>query len=83
MAKLLETDLATRVYRVASGVNDALYIAANEPSLGMYRIQEHVSLTVPKVVEQRQYLQEVCQQVGLFRILLLFGLTVTCDLYSG
>lgn len=63
MARLLETDLATRAYRVTSGFNEALYQAANEPSLGMYRIQEHVSLTVPKVVEQRQNLQETCQQV--------------------
>ncbi len=63
MAKLLETDIATRTYRVANGINQALCQAANEPSLGMYRLQEHVSLTVPKVVEQRLALHEVCQQV--------------------
>lgn len=54
-----QTDLTTRVYRVASGFNEALYLTANEPSLGMYRIQEHIQLTVPKVVDQRQALAQV------------------------
>lgn len=62
MAKLMEslqTDLSTRVYRVTNGFNEALYLIANEPSLGMYRIQEHIQNTVPKVIEQRQALSQV------------------------
>lgn len=55
----LSTDLSTRVYRVTNGFNEALYLVTNEPSLGMFRLQEHVQLTVPKVVEQRQALQQV------------------------
>ena len=55
----LQTDLSTRVYRVTSGFNEALYLVANEPSLGMYRLQEHIQTTVPKIVEQGQALQQV------------------------
>lgn len=63
VAKLLEPELSTRMYRVSSAFNEALYSAANEPSLGMYRIQEHVAVAVPRLVEQKQSLQETCQQV--------------------
>lgn len=56
----LQGDLPTRSYRVANGFNDSLYLAANEPSLGLYRIQEHVQGSVPKAVEQKQNLHEVC-----------------------
>ena len=63
MAKLLEPDLSTRLLRVTTAFNDVLYSCANEPSLGMYRIQEHVTVTVPRLVEQRQQLKETCQRV--------------------
>lgn len=63
MAKLLEPELSTRMLRVTTAFNDALYLAANEPSLGMYRIQEHVAVTVPKLVERQLQLQENCQRV--------------------
>ena len=55
----LQTDLSTRVYRITSGFNEGLYLVANEPSLGMYRLQEHIQANVPKIVEQRQILQQV------------------------
>lgn len=55
----LQTDLSTRLYRVTNGFNESLYLVANEPSLGMYRLQEHVHATVPKVVEQKLALQQV------------------------
>lgn len=63
MEKLLEPDTATRALRITAAFNDVLYSAANEPSLGMYRIQEHVALTVPKLVEQQLQLQENSQRV--------------------
>ncbi len=55
----LQTDLSTRMYRVTNGFNEALYLVANEPSLGMYRIQEHIQTAIPKVVEQKQTLLQV------------------------
>ena len=63
VGKLLGTELPTRLVRVTSGFNEALYSAANEPSLGLYRIQEHVMVAVPRLVEQQRSLQETCQQV--------------------
>ena len=61
--RFMEIDLSTRMYRVTNNFNEALYVSANEPSLGMYRIQEHVAVTVPKIVEQKQVLQDMCQKV--------------------
>ena len=63
MAKLLEPDLTTRMLRITTAFNDVLYSSANEPSLGMYRIQEHVNVTVPRLVEQQRQLTENCQRV--------------------
>ena len=59
----MSANLATRTYRVVSGFNEALYLVANEPSLGMYRIQEHVAVNIPRVVEQKQMLKDTCQQM--------------------
>ena len=72
MSKLVETfqaDLPTRVFRVTNAFNEAVYLAANEPSLGMYRLQEHIQANVPKVVQQKQSLQ---------RVGVLFMLYVSC-----
>ena len=66
MAKFMEPDLSTRMYRVSNGFNESLYLAANEPSLGLYRLQEHVQLTVPRIAEQKQGLQEIHQRVGAY-----------------
>ena len=62
MSKIIETfqaDLPTRVFRATNAFNEAVYLAANEPSLGMYRLQEHIQTNVPKVVQQKQTLQRV------------------------
>ena len=63
VARFMEADLSTRMFRVTSSFNEALYVTANEPSLGMYRIQEHIAMKVPRLVEERRSLQDVCQQV--------------------
>ena len=55
----LQSDLPTKAYRVASGLDEALHLVSNEPSLGMYRIQEHIQVNVPKVVDQRLTLAQV------------------------
>ncbi len=64
----LQTDLSTRVYRITNSFNEGLYLTANEPSLGMYRLQEHIQLAIPKVVEQRQALAQVNKSVYLFTV---------------
>lgn len=59
----METDISTRVYRLSSGINEAITLAANEPSLGLFRIQEHAVHTIPKLVEEKKTLEETCQTV--------------------
>lgn len=63
MARFVETDLGTRIYRVTSGINEAVTVAANEPSVGLFRIQEHVVTNVPKVVSERRALDDIAQRV--------------------
>ena len=63
MARLLEPDLSTRLLRVTTAFNEVLYSCANEPSLGLYRIQEHVAVTVPRLVERQRQLRESSQKV--------------------
>ena len=38
----MDPDTDFKVRRITSYVNEAVHMAANEPSLGLYRIQEHV-----------------------------------------
>ena len=62
MSKIVESfqaDLPTRIFRVTNSFNESMYLAANEPSLGMYRLQEHVQTNVPRVVMQKQSLYGV------------------------
>jgi len=56
---LTQSDVPTLSYRATVGLNECLYLAANEPSLGMYRIQEHIQGVIPRVVELKQNLQSV------------------------
>jgi len=51
-----ETDYKVR--RVTHQVNEAINLAANEPSLGYYRIQEHVHRTLPQLVQRKKELKE-------------------------
>lgn len=63
MELFVDTDPGTRLLRVSSGFNEAVYLAANEPSIGLYRLQEHVILTVPRLVEDRLNLEETSSKV--------------------
>lgn len=63
MARFVETDVSTRILRVSTGINEAIATAANEPSLGMFRLQEHVLNSVPKLVNERQTMEEICERV--------------------
>lgn len=63
MARFVETDLSTRVYRITCGINESIVLAANEPSVGLYRLQEYVVAKVPKQVAERQALDELSKRV--------------------
>ena len=47
-------ELEVKSKRCCDGVNKTLHIIANEPSLGLYRIQQHVRKTIPKVTNCSQ-----------------------------
>lgn len=63
MARFLEPDIGTRAYRLATGVNEAVMTAANEPSLGLYRLQEHCISNIPKLLKERQSIEEISTRV--------------------
>lgn len=39
--------------KVAKGVTESIYILANEPSAGMYRVNENVQKAVPELSERK------------------------------
>ena len=79
LGSITQMDVATLTYRATSGLNECLYLAANEPSLGLYRIQEHVQSSVPRVVEQRQNLQQVATS-SIANNVYYYKLPVNCTL---
>lgn len=51
-----ELEAKAKTTKVCQKLNEAIYIGANEPSLGMYRVQEHVRFTIPKLARcQREF----------------------------
>ncbi|CAB3992451.1 BLOC-1-related complex subunit 8 homolog isoform X2 [Paramuricea clavata] len=58
MAHLLsETDV--KVTRVADKLSETVHLMLNDPSTGLYRIQEHVKRSVPTLVEKKVELQNL------------------------
>ena len=51
-----EIEAKAKTAKICSKLNEGIYIAANEPSLGMYRLQEHVRFSIPKLARcQREF----------------------------
>ena len=51
-----ELEAKAKTTKICQKLNEAIYIGANEPSLGMYRVQEHVRFTIPKLARcQREF----------------------------
>ena len=44
-------ELEVKSKRCCDGINKSLHTIANEPSLGLYRIQQHVRKTLPKLTD--------------------------------
>ena len=60
-----ETDFKVR--RIIANVNETAQIAVNEPTMGLYRIQEHVHRTLPQLVKRKTELKENLQKInGLY-----------------
>ena len=63
-AKTVDPDLSTRAERLTKCINDCASQIANEPSLGLYRINEHVHVTVPRIRDQEKKLSAVHQSMN-------------------
>jgi hypothetical protein len=48
---------------VTDKLSECLHLAANEPSLGLYRLQEHIRHAVPDSVERKRQLMNIQQRV--------------------
>jgi len=59
----LDPDTDFKVRRITSSINEAIHMAANEPSLGLYRIQEHVHRTVPQLAIKKKDLKTNKRQI--------------------
>lgn len=57
-----ETDFKVR--RIVANVNEASHIAVNEPTTGLYRIQEHVHRTLPQLVQRKRELKENLERIN-------------------
>jgi len=57
-----ETDFKVR--RIIAQVNETAHIAVNEPSMGLFRIQEHVHRTLPQLVQRKTELKENLQKIN-------------------
>lgn len=55
--RLLDPETHYKVRKITSKVNDSFQMLANEPSLGLYRIQEHIRRTTPALVERKKELE--------------------------
>ena len=56
-----ETDYKVR--SITSQVSESIKLGANEPSLGFFRIQEHVHRTMPQLVKRKQELKANAQKI--------------------
>jgi len=58
-----ELEARNKVTKICQKLNEGIYVAANEPSLGMYRVQEHVRFNVPKLVRCTKEFQNMQSKV--------------------
>ncbi|KAI8331291.1 hypothetical protein BD560DRAFT_415855 [Blakeslea trispora] len=52
-----------RIKQIARGFNQVLLLSLNDCSLGLYRVIDHVSRRVPKIIDARKKLQSSSQKV--------------------
>ncbi|XP_055514646.1 BLOC-1-related complex subunit 8 isoform X2 [Leucoraja erinacea] len=57
-----EPELQLRVRRVTDKFTESMYFLANEPSVALYRLQEHVRRSLPELVQHKTDMQGVEEQ---------------------
>lgn len=58
-----EVEAKAKVTKICHKLNEAIYIGANEPSLGMYRLQEHVRFSIPKLARCQREFQNIQSKI--------------------
>lgn len=58
-----DLELETKVRKVTDKFSECIHIVANEPSLGLFRIQEHVRKTLPQMAHTKVELGQLQQKV--------------------
>ena len=53
----LDPETEFKVRRITSRINESIHMVASEPSLGLFRIQEHVYRTLPQLVQRKNELK--------------------------
>lgn len=58
-----DPDLELKVKKALERVSENIHISANEPSLAVYRLQEHVRRALPPTVSRRQHVTSLHSQL--------------------
>ncbi|XP_042855436.1 BLOC-1-related complex subunit 8 homolog [Penaeus japonicus] len=58
-----DPDLEVKVKKALERVSENIHISANEPSLAVYRLQEHVRRALPPTVSRRQHVTALHSQL--------------------
>lgn len=58
-----DPDLEIKVKKTLERVSENIHISANEPSLAVYRLQEHVRRALPPTVTRRQHVTALHSQL--------------------
>ncbi|XP_006823402.2 BLOC-1-related complex subunit 8-like [Saccoglossus kowalevskii] len=59
----MDVDLDYKVKKLTVRFSENLHIVANEPSLALYRLQEHVRKTLPVLSDKRVEMKNIQQEV--------------------
>jgi len=51
------------IARANKDISEYLHLLANEPSIGLYHVQEHIRRSVPKLVQMKTDLKQKCQVI--------------------
>ncbi|XP_078054763.1 BLOC-1-related complex subunit 8 isoform X6 [Mustelus asterias] len=60
--KMEEQEMQLKVKKVTDKFTESMYFLANEPSLALYRLQEHVRRSLPELVQHKTDMQGVEEQ---------------------